>query len=167
MSRINLQNIWPLIFISLTIGLILSVAPIPDFLESARPLWLLLFLTYWALVIPDRIGMTAAWVCGLIQDVLSFTLLGQHALVYSLVVFLVIATQRRLSMFPVWQQAAVLFVYYSVGLLLLLWLSALGGQRLPAASFLLPALVSSLLWPWLFFLMRPLTKRLVVSTSPI
>lgn len=165
MSRIPLNNLWPLIIVSLTIGLILSVAPIPTFLETARPLWVPLFLTYWALIVPERVGLTTAWVCGLLQDVLSYSFLGQHALVYSIIIFFVVFTHRRLSMFPVWQQASALFVFYSIGLFLQLWLIALGGQRIPALSFLLPALVSSLLWPWLFFLMRPLTKRLIVSSE--
>ncbi|MFT0211658.1 rod shape-determining protein MreD [Pseudomonas sp. F1_0610] len=165
MSRMPLNNLWALIIVSLTIALVLSVAPIPVFLETARPLWVPLFLTYWVLIVPDRVGLTTAWVCGLLQDILSYTFLGQHALIYSVMIFFVVFVHRRFSMFPVWQQAAALFVFYVLGLLLQLWLMALGGQRIPALSFLLPALVSSLLWPWLFFLMRPLTKRLTVSSE--
>lgn len=82
------RNGW-VIWLSLVLALLLSVAPMPAFLEAGRPLWLALFLTYWALALPHRVGMVAAWLFGLFADVLYGSLLGQNALVLMLTTFFV------------------------------------------------------------------------------
>ncbi|SDJ47800.1 rod shape-determining protein MreD [Pseudomonas delhiensis] len=155
------RNGW-LIWVSLLLALLLSVAPMPSFTEIGRPLWLALFLTFWVLMVPQKVGMVTAWVCGLAEDVLYGSLLGQNALILSLIVFLVMALQQRLRLYPVWQQCLVLMVVYGLAQLVQLWLNALTGNRPPTLAFLLPALVSGLLWPWVLVLLKGLAQRLKV-----
>jgi rod shape-determining protein MreD len=153
------SNTW---FIWLTFGLafLLSVSSMPKFMELGRPLWLALFLTYWVLALPHRVGMTTAWVVGLLADVLNGTLLGQNALILTLITFLVLTLHQRLRMFPMWQQSMVLLVVFGLAQLVQLWLNALTGSRPPTLTFVLPALVSALLWPWVCTLLRGLHQRL-------
>jgi rod shape-determining protein MreD len=153
------SNTW---FIWLTFGLafLLSVSSMPKFMELGRPLWLALFLTYWVLALPHRVGMTTAWVVGLLADVLNGTLLGQNALILTLITFLVLTLHQRLRMFPMWQQSMVLLVVFGLAQLVRLWLNALTGSRPPTLTFVLPALVSALLWPWVCTLLRGLHQRL-------
>ncbi|MED5609852.1 MULTISPECIES: rod shape-determining protein MreD [Pseudomonas] len=155
------RNGW-LIWVSLLLALLLSVAPMPSFTEIGRPLWLALFLTFWVLMVPQKVGMVTAWVCGLAEDVLYGSLLGQNALILSFIVFLVMALQQRLRLYPVWQQCLVLMVVYGLAQLVQLWLNALTGNRPPTLAFLLPALVSGLLWPWVLVLLKGLSQRLKV-----
>jgi rod shape-determining protein MreD len=156
------SNTW---FIWLTFGLalLLSVSSMPKFMELGRPLWLALFLTYWVLALPHRVGMTTAWVVGLLADVLNGTLLGQNALILTLITFLVLTLHQRLRMFPMWQQSMVLLVVFGLAQLVQLWLNALTGSRPPTLTFVLPALVSALLWPWVCTLLRGLHQRLGVN----
>ena len=156
------RNGW-LIWVSLLLALLLSVAPMPSFTEIGRPLWLALFLTFWVLMVPQRVGMVTAWVCGLAEDVLYGSLLGQNALILSFIVFLVMALQQRLRLYPVWQQCLVLMVVYGLAQLVQLWLNALTGNRPPTLVFLLPALVSALLWPWVYAALRGTSRRLNVN----
>ena len=53
------RNLW-VIWVSFALALLLSVAPMPAFMETGRPLWLALFLTAWTLALPHRVGMTTA-----------------------------------------------------------------------------------------------------------
>ena len=69
------------------------------------------------------------------------------ALVLVLITFLVLSLQQRLRMFPMWQQSTVLLVVFGLAQLVQLWLNALTGSRPPTLAFVLPALVSALLWP--------------------
>ncbi|MFU1924423.1 rod shape-determining protein MreD, partial [Klebsiella pneumoniae] len=78
------------------------------FTEIGRPLWLAMLLTYWVLLLPERVGMVTAWLLGLAQDVLYGNLLGQNALILGLITFLVLSLHQRLRMFPAWQQCLVL-----------------------------------------------------------
>ena len=156
------RNGW-VIWFSLALALLLSVAPLPDFMEVGRPLWPALILTYWVLALPHRVGMTTAWLLGVGVDVLYGTLLGQNALILTLVTFLVLSLHQRLRMFPMWQQSLVLLVVFGLAQLVQLWLNALTGNRPPTLAFVLPALVSALLWPWVSVALRGVQKRLNVN----
>ena len=135
----------------------------PAFMETGRPLWLALFLTAWTLALPHRVGMTTAWVLGLAADVLYGTLLGQNALILTFITFLVLSLHQRLRMFPMWQQSLVLLVVFGLAQLVQLWLNALTGNRPPTLLFILPALVSALLWPWVYTALRIIRQRLGVN----
>ena len=161
MVQVKARNSW-VIWATLILALLLSVAPMPQFLEIGRPLWLALFLSYWVLAVPHRIGMIGAWCMGLVEDVLFGSLLGQNALILTLIIFLVLSLQRRLQMFPMWQQSLVLLVVFGIAQLVQLWLNALTGNRPPTLAFVLPALISALLWPWVFAILRGLQQRFAV-----
>lgn len=156
------RNGW-VVWGSLLLALLLSVAPMPQFMEVGRPLWLALVLSYWVLALPHRLGMVSAWSLGLVEDVLYGTLLGQNALILTLITFLVLSLQRRLRMFPMWQQSLVLLVVFGLAQLVQLWLNALTGNRPPTLAFVLPALISALLWPWVFAILRGLQQRFAVT----
>src|SRR5690606_12029929 len=100
-----------------------------------------LILSCGVLALPHRVGLTTAWVLGLAQDVLFGTLLGQNALILTLITFLVLSLHQRLRMFPMWQQSMVLMVVFGLAKLVQLWLNALTGSRPPTLAFILPALV--------------------------
>lgn len=156
------RNLW-VIWLSFALALLLSVAPMPAFMETGRPLWLALFMTAWTLALPHRVGMTTAWVLGLAADVLYGTLLGQNALILTFITFLVLSLHQRLRMFPMWQQSLVLLVVFGLAQLVQLWLNALTGNRPPTLLFILPALVSALLWPWVSSALRLIRQRLGVN----
>ncbi len=152
------NNGW-VIWLSLALALLLSVAPMPQNLALARPLWLGMFIAYWAIALPHRGGMAAAFFFGLMLDVLSGTLLGQNGLPLILTIFLVLSLQQRLRMFPLLQQSLVLMVMLGIGQLVQLWLNTLTGNRPPTLLFLIPVPVSALLWPWVFVALQWARRR--------
>ena len=162
MAQARARNGW-VIWLTLVLALLLGVAPMPPFMEIGRPLWLALFLSFWVLALPHRIGMISAWCLGLVEDVLFGSLLGQNALILTLIIFLVLSLHRRLQMFPMWQQSLVLLVVLGIAQLVQLWLNALTGNRPPTLAFVLPALISALLWPWVFAILRGLQHRFAVN----
>ncbi|EQM74953.1 rod shape-determining protein MreD [Stutzerimonas stutzeri] len=157
----RLNNGW-VIWLSLLLALLLSVAPMPESFGLARPLWLGMFIAYWAITLPHRGGMGAAFFFGLMLDVLSGTLLGQNGLPLILSTFLVLSLQQRLRMFPLLQQSLVLMVILGLGQLVQLWLNTLTGNRPPTLLFLVPVPVSALLWPWVFIALQWARRRFSV-----
>jgi rod shape-determining protein MreD len=162
MIAVRARNVW-VIWVSMAVALLFSVASMPRFMEIGRPLWLALFLTYWVLALPHRVGMATAWCVGLLADVLNGSLLGQNALILTLITFLVMTLHQRLRMFPMWQQSTVLLVVFGLAQLVQLWLNALTGSRPPTLAFILPALVSALLWPWVCVILRGVHQRMSVN----
>ncbi|WP_017126546.1 rod shape-determining protein MreD, partial [Pseudomonas gingeri] len=115
------RNGW-IVWLTFAVGLLLSVSPLPQFMEILRPLWLALLLAFWSLYLPHKIGMVTAFLLGLAEDVLYGTLLGQNALILTLITFLVLSLQQRLRMFPMWQQSLVILVIFGLAQLVQLWL---------------------------------------------
>ena len=154
MASTRSRNGW-MIWLTFAIGLLLSVVPFPH-VEILRPMFLALPLAYWALEMPQKVGMLTAFCLGIAQDVLFGTLLGHNALILTLITFLILTLQQRVRMFPMWQQSLVILV------ILQLWLSALTGNR-QTLAVLLPALISALLWPWVSFGLRGLSRRYKIN----
>lgn len=141
------------------VALLLSVMPMPAPLELGRPMWLAMVLAYWVMALPHRVGLLTAWVTGLATDVLYGQLFGQHALVMTLVAWMILLLHQRIRRFPLWQQSLVMLPVLGIAQMLLLWLNSLTGNRPPTLMFLLPAVVSAILWPWVFSVLRGVRRR--------
>jgi rod shape-determining protein MreD len=139
-------------------ALVVQVLPLPLWIQQARPDIPLLVLIYWSMALPDRIGIIAAVVTGIIVDALTFSLLGQHALAYAVPVYIVLIMHKRLRLMPMWQQAlTVLVILYIERLITALILGITDGV-LPDMLFWLPPVIGMFLWPWIFILLRELRQ---------
>lgn len=144
------------------VALVLSVVPMPAPFDAARPMWLALVVAYWVMVLPHRVGLLTAWVAGLATDVLFGELFGQNALVLILVAWLMLLLYQRIRRFPLWQQSLVMLPVLGIAQMVSLWLSSLVGDRSPTLLYLLPAVTSAVLWPWVYSLLAALRRRFYV-----
>ena len=143
---------------TLLAGLLVDVVPLPEWALPYRPDALLLVLIYWCMAAPARVGVGIAWLLGLVVDVLQGALLGQNALAFATVGFLVVAFHLRLRMYPLWQQALVVAALVLLDHALVSWVRALSGRAVDWRYFL-SAPAAALLWPWLFIVLRDLRRR--------
>src|SRR5690349_11353732 len=104
---------WSRVGFSLIIALILSLLPLPDWAIWGRPAWVLLVLMYWTIIAPYRINVGLAWSTGLLVDLLNGTILGEHALAFTLVTYFILRMHIRLRMYPLLQQSlSILFFVF-------------------------------------------------------
>lgn len=132
---------------------------LPDYLAYARPHWVALVLFYWIISLPHRFGLITAWISGLILDVLQGGLLGQQALAFLVIAYFAASSYQRMRMFSVWQQAIIIFAAMLVAELILFVIDFITMDRAWKYLYLLPSIVSALLWPWVFLLLRHLRRR--------
>ena len=151
------------ILILFLIALVLTVMPLPDWVRDFRPQWVTLMLIYWCLALPQRIGVGTAWTLGVFEDVLTGTLLGQHALGLSVTAFLALRLHQRIRIFPLWQQSLSVFVLLLVEHLLSLWVIGATGQPTPSLWYWMPTLVGMFLWPWFYIVLRDVRRRFKVT----
>lgn len=151
------------ILMTLGVALFLTVLPMPQGAEHFRPQWVAMTLIYWALALPARIGVFWAWGAGLVLDVTSGTVLGQHALSLSVSVYLALELHQRIRSFPLPQQAVSVWVLLLVERLLSLWVIGATGQPTPTLWYWMPTFVGMLLWPWVLILLRGLRRRFAVA----
>ena len=142
------------IAITLLIALVLALLPMPDWTIWLRPAWVLLVLMYWAMTMPYRVGVGIAWLMGLFVDLLNGTVLGEHALAFTIVIYVVSRLHLRLSMYPFIQQAFSVCCFVLLYQFILYCIQGFLGE-LPASNlFWMSSVTSTLLWPWLYVLMR-------------
>lgn len=152
------QGSW-VVLVTLALALTLSIWQLPAAAVPFWPRWVVLVVIYWCLALPHRIGIGIAWVLGLLLDVLSGTLLGEHALALALVAFLVLKIHLQVRVFPLWQQTLTVAVLVVIYEFMLFWID--GSIGYPAQPLIrwLPVTTSLLLWPWVMSLLRYLRRR--------
>ena len=158
MSETVTRGVWAVI-LSLAAALFLSILPMPSFAEELRPEWVTLTLIFWTLTLPDRVGVFWAFCVGLVLDVATGTLLGQHALGLSVVVYLAVTLHQRVQIYPLWQQTLFVWVLLLVERLLSLWVLGATGQPTPTLIYWAPTFLGLILWPWLSVVLSDLARR--------
>lgn len=147
------------IAVSMIVALMLTALPMPDWAALWRPSWVALALIYWCMAVPGRVGIAVGWFLGLLLDVLSGTLLGQHALALSVVAYATNTAHRRVRVLPLWQQGISVFALVFCYQLLLLWVNGIQGVPVMASAYWASPLVSTVLWPWVFVVLRDVRRK--------
>ncbi|MES2186229.1 MAG: rod shape-determining protein MreD [Pseudomonadota bacterium] len=133
------------IWSSIVVGLLVTLLPM------GRTVWmpdlLLLLLVFWSVHQPARVGMGAAFVLGLCIDVQHASLLGQHALTYTVLSFLGVSFQRRLLWLGLAEQTLQLLPLFLAAQLIELLIRLAAGGVFPGFGFLIAPSVEALLWP--------------------
>lgn len=112
---------------------------VPDFLA--------LILVFWSVHQPLRVGIGAAFFFGLCIDVHQGSMLGQHALSYTVLSFFAISIHRRLLWFSVPSQAFQVLPLFAASHAIELTVRLLAGGAFPGFWILLAPVIESLLWP--------------------
>lgn len=144
-------------------ALMLHMWPLPEWMAYGRPEFVTLVVMYWALAMPERVGVTIAWCVGLLLDVTQGAILGQHALGLVIVTFIVQLEYQRIRVFSLVQQALVVFVLLLIKQVLVLWVYGLVGHAPDLSLYFLPSLIGAIIWPWVFLLLRNLRRKFSVS----
>ena len=139
-----------MILLSFAGAMLLTIIPLSDSLRTLRPDWVGLTLIFWCLVLPYRVSVTSGFITGLLLDVLTGTLLGQHALSLSIIAYVCVRLHQRIRIYPMWQQSLTVLVLLILHQLLTLWVdSTIGRPSLPP-SYWLPSLIGAALWPLVY-----------------
>ncbi len=154
-----------LLVFSLAAALLLTLMPMPEALQAARPHWLVLVIIYWNLEGGRMRTLGSCFLLGLLLDLMSGTLLGQHALALVILAYLLERFRARIRFFPPWQQAAAVLALLVNDRIIHLWVVGLAGEGWPHWSWWLSPLISVVLWPWLFLLLDAMRRRQRVRKS--
>jgi rod shape-determining protein MreD len=128
-------------------ALVLSVLPLPGWLEPLRPDFVALTVLWFTLLSPRLTGLFYAWGAGLALDAFKGVLLGQHAL--ALVVIAYVASKLRLQVraFPPLQQTAVILALLWLNEFLVFWIDGVAGHEVTDWGRWLSVPVGAACWP--------------------
>jgi rod shape-determining protein MreD len=151
------------ILLTFIVALLLTVIPLPEWARYVRPDWVGLVLIYWCMALPERVGVTTGWFTGLLVDMLTGSLLGQHALALTVVAYLTLRFHQRLRLFPVLQQSLTVLVLLILHQLLALWISRIIGRPGAPWFFWAPSVLGMLIWPLVFSMLRGMRRGFRVN----
>ncbi len=149
------------LFITLTVlaAFLLNLLPwgglpgVPDFLA--------LVLIFWSIHQPRKVGIGIAFFMGLLMDVHNASLLGQHALAYTLLSYFAIMIHRRVLWFSLLTQALHVLPLLVVMQTVELVVQSMVSGKLPGWDYFLPSLVTALIWPLVSHLLLAPQRRAV------
>ncbi|MCZ8131872.1 MAG: rod shape-determining protein MreD [Steroidobacteraceae bacterium] len=137
----------PLLYASSLVALLLSVLPLPQWLAWIRPDFLLLVVVWFALMAPRAGGLLFAFLAGLALDAFRGVVLGQHALAFVVVAYLVHRFHLRMRMFTLFQQSLFVLALLWLYQFLLFWIDGVTGHPVTDWMRWLPVLTGAMLWP--------------------
>ena len=146
------------VYLSLLIALLCQLFPWVGQGVILRPDFMLVVLLYWLLRSPNSCNVGSAWLMGLLVDLATGRLLGQHALTFTLTAFFGLSYQRRLVLFNAWQLSAYVFALLIFERLAILLLKLFAGNDNPGWNYFWPILTGMLLWQFMILIFGSFTR---------
>ena len=143
-------------FIAFTLvaALIINFLPWSGPLLAMKPDLVALIVLYWCIQQPHKLGFAAAWLMGLMMDIADGSLLGQHALAYSVLAFAGIVLHRRVLRFTLRNQILHVIPILLLSDLIMLVVRTLAGADFPGFNYFTGSLIAGALWPVMCFLLK-------------
>jgi rod shape-determining protein MreD len=153
--------------LTVALAMVLGVAHLPEttpqWLGWLRPDWVVLVVFYWVMATPHRLGLIAAWVIGLLLDVLLSQPLGLNGLCLAALTFVTWSFYERFRMYSITQQGAVIFLMVLGIEIVRQAAEVLTSDAGFTWGLLLPGLISMVLWPPVYLVLRELRRQFSVE----
>ncbi len=136
---------------SIAFAFLLNLLPWSGALLRAHPDFVLLVLLYWSVSQPRSIGQGAGFAFGLVMDVADSVLLGQHALVYVVAIYLAQLLRLRILQLSLLEQALHVGTILVLAQAMVVLLNFSLGSEFPGLLLALSPVLGAALWPPLDF----------------
>ena len=128
-------------------ALILTVLPLPPWLDILRPAFLVLMVLYWSVNAPRTGGIALGFFAGLALDVFQGPVLGEHALALALVCYIAVREHQRIRSKPAFQQALIVFAALIVYEFVVFAIDGWTGHPVTSPVRWVHTVTGALVWP--------------------
>jgi rod shape-determining protein MreD len=135
------------LFLTVLVALILTVLPLPHWLDIVRPAFLVLTVLFWSVNAPRTGGIALGFFAGLMLDVFQGPVLGEHALALVLVTYIAVREHQRIRSKPAIQQALIVFAALIIYEVVLFMIDGWTGHPVTSPLRWVHALTGALIWP--------------------
>ena len=139
----NLIFTWSIILLSI----VLTIIPLPDLINSFRLPWLMMTVIYFSIFNVALIGVLSAWLSGLILDLMAGGLMGENAMILSVISYLSYRFRFQIRVYPIWQIMVVVLLFLSFGELLSLWIQGVSGTMNISVIVWINISIAVIIWP--------------------
>jgi rod shape-determining protein MreD len=128
-------------------ALILTVLPLPLWLDVLRPGFLVLTVLYWSINAPRAGGIALGFFCGLTLDVFQGPVLGEHALALALLSYITVREHQRIRSKPAFQQSLIVWAALIFYEFVLFAIDGWTGHPVTSPLRWIHTLTGALVWP--------------------
>lgn len=153
----NLVFVWSIMLLTT----MMTIMPLPDFFYGIRIEWVSLAIIFFSMMNVSLMGVIAAWTIGLLLDLLQGGLLGENALILSIISYLSYRFRFQVRVYPDWQLMIVTLFFLSFGNLISLWIRGFSGRMLFVTEEWLSIFIAALIWPIFMRLMEILQNYFI------
>jgi rod shape-determining protein MreD len=135
------------LLVSALVALILTVLPLPPWLDALRPEFLVLTVLFWSVYAPRTGGIAFGFFAGLLLDVFQGPVLGEHALALALITYIAVREHQRVRSKPAIQQAIFVLGALILYELVLFMIDGWTGHPVTSPLRWVHAVTGALIWP--------------------
>ncbi len=133
--------------LTVIVGLVLTVLPLPAWLDVLRPAFLVLTVLYWSVNAPRTGGIALGFFAGFALDVFQGPVLGQHALALALVAYIAVREHQRIRTKPALQQALIAFAFLATYEFVVFAIDGWSGHPVTSPLRWVHTVTGALIWP--------------------
>ncbi len=142
------------ILLTLGVGITLDIVPMPHFFEVMRPNWTLMVVLFWSLHLPTKFGVGSAWFAGMLLDISKSFIWGMHGFIFSILCYLIKRHYQWIRELTLPEQTILVPAIFIIQSLIITWINGILGNAIPSIIlWIMPILVSSLVWPLIYALL--------------
>lgn len=134
------------VYLSFFIAYLLLFLPWSEQANQYKPDFVLLALIFWLIRAPHICNISTAWVLGLLVDLATGGVLGQHALAYTFSAYVTVLYQRRLILFSHFHLFWTVLMLLLISQVVLLVLRMFAGMPFVGWEYFAPSLSGVVLW---------------------
>jgi len=129
------------------VALLLTVIPLPHYVEMGRPAFLVLTVLYWSVAAPRLGGISLGFFSGLVLDLFRGAVLGQNALALAAVTYIFVREHQKIRLKPVFQQSLIVCGTLVIYEFILFVIDGWSGHPLTTPWRWLHAVIGAIIWP--------------------
>tara|TARA_Y100000748_G_C15503016_1_gene490837 strand:+ start:5056 stop:5541 length:486 start_codon:yes stop_codon:yes gene_type:complete len=139
----NLIFVWLIMLLTA----MMTIMPLPEFFNGIRIEWVAMAVIFFSIMNVSLMGVIAASIMGLLMDLLQGGLLGENALILSVISYLSYRFRFQIRVYPDWQIMIVTLFLLSFGNLISLWIRGFSGRVLFITEEWVSIFIAALIWP--------------------
>jgi rod shape-determining protein MreD len=135
------------VLLTVVVALVLTVLPLPSWLDAVRPAFLVITVLYWSIAAPRVGGIGLGFFSGVALDVFRGAVLGQHALALTAITYVAVREHQKIRLKPSFQQALIMLGALVAYEFILFAIDGWTGHPMTSPLRWIHALTGALIWP--------------------
>jgi rod shape-determining protein MreD len=135
-----------LFIISLIIAAMINLIQINIFNIDLKPDFILLTLIFWFFKNPNAVSISTFWFVGLINDIFTGDLLGQHALTYASCYFIAQYFINKIMLNNKYQKLLYIFLIFLSAQMIILIINLTHNLHYPGLGYFLQSITAVFIW---------------------